>query len=478
MDYTLIGFVLYLAMILVIGIITFRLNKSHSDYFLGGRRMGPVLVAFSERTSAESAWLLVGLPGAAMAVGLMEVWTAIGCVSGIVLSWIFIAKDLRISSEKHSAITLPNFFAEKFSGQESKVDDRVLRITATIIILFFFTFYLAAQFIAAGKVLFVTFDIPQENGIILGATVIIIYTMMGGFLAVVWTDLIQGIIMIGALVILPIIGFIVLESRDLSIAAALAEAGPDVASLVQNKTGWAAAAVVISGLSWGLGYFGQPHLITKYMSIGDPEKMKVARRIAISWAVPAFTGAMLIGLVSLALYGQNFYSDPEYVMPGLANDLLPAWLAGIFISGAIAAMMSTADSQLLIISSSVIEDFYHKTLGREVSEKLLLNLSRIITLVVGIFGLIIALMSKELIFAMVSYAWSGLGASFGPGIILLLKWKRCTKEGVLAGMIAGSVTTVVWSNIDYLDDIISVRFVAFALATIAVIVFSLVSKKK
>jgi sodium/proline symporter len=363
MDYTLIGFVLYLAMILVIGIITFRLNKSHSDYFLGGRRMGPVLVAFSERTSAESAWLLVGLPGAAMAVGLMEVWTAIGCVSGIVLSWIFIAKDLRISSEKHSAITLPNFFAEKFSGQESKVDDRVLRITATIIILFFFTFYLAAQFIAAGKVLFVTFDIPQENGIILGATVIIIYTMMGGFLAVVWTDLIQGIIMIGALVILPIIGFIVLESRDLSIAAALAEAGPDVASLVQNKTGWAAAAVVISGLSWGLGYFGQPHLITKYMSIGDPEKMKVARRIAISWAVPAFTGAMLIGLVSLALYGQNFYSDPEYVMPGLANDLLPAWLAGIFISGAIAAMMSTADSQLLIISSSVIEDFYHKTLG-------------------------------------------------------------------------------------------------------------------
>jgi sodium/proline symporter len=358
------------------------------------------------------------------------------------------------------------------------VDDRLLRITATIIILFFFTFYLAAQFIAAGKVLHVTFNFDQHHGIILGATVIVIYTMLGGFLAVVWTDLIQGIIMIGALVVLPIIGFIVIEQNGLSVAKALTDAGPEVSSLVGAKTGWAAAAVVISGLSWGLGYFGQPHLITKYMAIGDPEKMKVARRIAISWAIPAFAGALLIGLVSLTLYGQNFYPDPEYVMPGLANDLLPDWLAGIFISGAIAAMMSTADSQLLIISSSVIEDFIHKTLGKELSKKTMLNLSRIITFVVGMFGLMIALQSQELIFAMVSYAWSGLGASFGPGILLMLKWKKCTKEGVLAGMIAGASTTIIWSNIEVLDSFISVRFVSFVFATIAVVIFSLMNQRK
>ena len=421
MDFVLLGFIVYLLCVLVIGIITYKSNKNHADYFIAGRKLNPWVVAFSERASGESAWLLLGLPGAALAAGFLEIWTAIGCIAGIIFSWCVIAFDLRVETENFNSITLPNFFAAKFGK-----DDKILRIVSMIIIIFFFTFYLAAQFNGAGKVLNVTFGLSQTTGILIGAIVIIFYTMMGGFFAVAWTDLIQGIIMIGALVILPLVGLVAIAEQGHSLTSAVSQAGHEFTSTVGGKTGWAAVAVVIGGLSWGLGYMGQPHLLTRFMSIKSVDKIKISRRIAIIWAIPAFIGAMLVGLVGLSLYGQGYFQDVEKVMPHLATTLLPAWLAGIFISGVIAAMMSTADSQLLVISSSVIEDFYHQTLKKEVTEKALLMLSRIVTIVVGLIGVLIALFSKQLIFSLVSYAWSGLGASFGPGLLLLLKWKETT----------------------------------------------------
>jgi sodium/proline symporter len=473
MNYTLIGFILYLFAVLILGFVAFRLNKSHSDFFLAGRQLNPWLVAFSERASGESAWLLLGLPGAALALGLIEAWTAIGCVTGIILSWYIIAKDLREQTEKYEAITLPNFLANKFGG-----DARLLRIVSTLIIVFFFTFYLAAQFNGAGKVLFVTFGIPHFWGLVIGGVIIILYTMMGGFFAVVWTDLIQGIIMVGALVVIPIVGLIELSEQGISFVEALGAAGNNVSSWSGGASGWAAAALIIGGLSWGFGYFGQPHLVARFMAIKDPNKIKVSRRIAIAWAVPAFTGAMMIGLLGLVMYGQGHFADVEQIMPTMAGELLPAWLAGIFISGAIAAMMSTADSQLLVISSSVIEDFYVKTLGRELSQKRLLFLSRAITLSVGILGFVIAATSEKLIFTLVSYAWAGLGSSFGPALLLALKWKKTTKHGVLAGMITGAVTTIIWQNIEALDGMISVRFTSFIFAFIIIIIVSYATQKK
>jgi sodium/proline symporter len=347
-----------------------------------------------------------------------------------------------------------------------------------MIIIFFFTFYLAAQFNGAGKVLFVTFGIPHVWGIIIGVVVIVFYTMMGGFLAVAWTDLVQGIIMIGALVILPIFGFIEIAERGVSFSSAIGAEGPSFNSFVNNKTGWAAAAIIISGLSWGLGYMGQPHLLTRFMSIKSADKIKTSRTIAIAWAIPAFAGAMLIGLIGLALHGNGYYADVEEIMPHLANTLLPTWLAGIFISGAIAAMMSTADSQLLIITSSVIEDFYHKTLGKDVTEKRLLHLSRIITIVVGAIGFIIAISSENLIYELVSYAWAGLGSSFGPALLLILFWKKITSQGVIAGMLTGSISTIIWSNIDALENIVSVRFVSFVLAISAIYIVSKITYKE
>ncbi len=472
MNYILLGFIIYLVLILGIGFLTYKNNKNHSDFFLAGRKLNPWVVAFSERASGESAWLLLGLPGAAYALGFLELWTAMGCVIGIIFYWFVIAKDLRIESERVEAITLPTFFAARhIKGQVA------IRVLSTFIIIFFFIFYLSAQINGAGKILNVTFGMKNDYGMLLGAAVIIFYTMMGGFFAVAWTDMVQGIIMIGTLVILPIAGFIELAEKGISLSGEIGTMttteGISLFSLTGGKTGWAAAALIISGLSWAFGYMGQPHLLTRFMSIKSSDKIRVSRRIAFAWAIPAFTGAMLIGIVGAALYGQGYFEDIEKIMPHLATTLLPAWLAGILISGAIAAMMSTADSQLLVISSSLIEDLYHQTLRRQVTDKFMLRASRWITVIIGGLALLIAILSDKLIFAMVSYAWAGLGSSFGPVLLLMLKWKRVTWQGAISGLITGFMTTVIWSEITVLDEILSVRFVSFVLSFLVVWLVSL-----
>lgn len=473
MSFTLAGFLFYLLLILIVGFVMYHRNKSHEDFILGGRSMNPWVVAFSERASGESAWLLLGLPGLGYAAGYIGMWDAIGCVSGIILYWLVIAEKLRIQTEETGSITIPDFFAAKFNSLEKPI-----RLTATIIIIFFFTFYLAAQFNGAGKVLNVTFGIPNVYGILIGTIVIVFYTMMGGFLAVAYTDMIQGIIMFGALVILPVVGLIEIMEQHQSLHGALQAAGADYADVTGGKTGWAAFAVIISGLSWGLGYMGQPHLLTRFMSINDASNIKISRRIAFVWAIPAFTGALVIGLVGLVYYGQGAFDDVENIMPQLANDLLPSWLAGIFISGAIAAMMSTADSQLLVITSSVIEDIYHKTLGNDtVSEKKLLKLSRIITIAVGALGFIISITSQDLVFALVSYAWAGLGSSFGPTLLMTLWWKKTTAKGILAGMITGTVVTIVWSSFPEMDQFLSSRLIAWVAAFLVVVLVSIFKEK-
>lgn len=476
MNYILLGFIIYLVLILGIGFLTFGRNKNHNDFFVGGRKLNPWVVAFSERASGESAWLLLGLPGAAFALGFLEIWTAMGCVLGIIFYWFVIAKDLRNESERVDAITLPTFFAAgHLKGQIA------IRLLSTIIIIFFFIFYLSAQINGAGKILNVTFGIRNEYGMLLGAAVIIFYTMMGGFFAVAWTDLVQGIIMVGTLVILPIAGFIELAEKGITLSGELGgmtnAEGISMFSVSGGKSGWAAAAMIISGLSWAFGYMGQPHLLTRFMSIKSADKIKVSRRIAIAWAIPAFTGAMMIGIIGAALYGQGYFADIEQIMPHLATTLLPAWLAGILISGAIAAMMSTADSQLLVISSSVIEDLYHQTLGHQLTDKFMLRASRVITVLIGGVGLLIALWSDKLIFAMVSYAWAGLGSSFGPILLLMLKWKKVTWQGTIGGLLTGFLSTVIWSEISFLDDIISVRFASFVLSFLVVWLVSLGTRR-
>ncbi len=493
-------FVLYLIFLIIVGIWTFKLNKTQEDYLLAGRKLGPWVTAFSERASGESAWLLLALPGAAIAVGLGEVWTVVGITIGIIASWFLIAEKLRIETEKYHALTIPEYLHRRF-----KDNSNIIRLFSALIIAFFFAFYVSAQFHASGKVLKTLFDFDAVTGITIGAAVIVSYTLMGGFFAVAWTDLLQGILMIGTLIILPIAGFIDLQSSQMSFAESLSQAGPTHSSFTMGKEGFAALAVVLGGLSWGLGYLGQPHLLIRYMAIKKASDLKQASTIAILWEIPCITGAFLIGLVALVYFGPNYFHsfiagigekidlctvcgliegthiDVEQAMPLLAQKLLPAIVAGLFISGAVAAMMSTADSQLLVSTSAITEDFIHQYLGKEMTSKKLVTLSRITIIILGLFAYIIALISEiqgKNIFGVVSYAWSGLGSAFGPALVLTLWWQKTTRNGIIAGLLTGFFTTIIWANVDVLHSAVSERLVSFVLAFLAVIIFSLLDKKK
>ena len=481
MNTPLVGLAIYLVLIAVMAVWTYGMNRTKEDFILGGRRLGAWVIAFSERTAGESSWLILGLSGALYAVGLLEIWTVIGCVSGIVLYWFIIARKLRIRSEAYGAITLPEYFF-KFCTKYGQA----VRVTSMVIITFFFSFYVAAQFLGAGKVLEVTFGLNTTFGMPLAATVVVVYTMMGGFTAVCYTDVIQAILMIITLVLMPVIGLIFIASLGLDVGAAMRATG-ETASLTGGKTGWAGVAAIIGGLSWGLGYMGQPHLVTKFMAINHPDAIRASRRVAIVWTLLAYSGATLIGVVGITLvhYGQvpaegvlGTAGDPERILPVLAGFLFPAWIAGILIAGAVAAMMSTADSQLLISTSTIVEDFYVRALKRNLSQKSLVTMSRIVTVLIGMAAFCLARSSDNLIYDVVSMAWAGLGSSFGPAIVLSLHWKRMNSAGVLASMITGAASTALWLWIPGLNDLISVRFVSFALATAAAIIGSLLTARE
>ena len=461
-------FTLYLLLIILIGVLSNKFINSQLDFLLAGRRLGPWVTAFSERASGESAWLLLGLPGAAIAVGYGEIWAVIGIISGIILSWFLIAEKLRAETEKYEALTIPDYLHKKFNDTSG-----IIKIFSSVIIAVFFTFYVSAQFHGSGKILNTIFEIEPLYGISLGALVIILYTIMGGLLAVAWTDLVQGILMLGTLVILPIVGLIELSSFDIPLRDLIMSTDSAKSSLVSGLSGLAALSVIIGGLSWGLGYFGQPHLLIRYMAIRSVKDVKKARVIAALWAIPGISGAFLIGIIGMGYFGEDFFigKDVENVMPMLAQELLPAWLAGLLISGAVAAMMSTADSQLLVSTSAISEDLGVNVLKK--SNKLL-N-SRVITVLLGIFAYLVAMYSEwsgKTIFGIVSFAWSGLGSSFGPALLLSLWWKGVTRKGIIAGLFTGSITTIIWGSNPYLQSIVTERFISFALAFVAIIIIS------
>lgn len=474
MNSILFGLIAYLLFLVGVALYAYRLNETIDDFLLAGRKLGIWVVTFSERASGESAWLLLGLPGVLYASGLLELWVAIGCTSGILFSWMFIARPLREQTGKYKALTLPDFLESRFND-----DTHALRIFASIVITFFFTFYVCAQFMAAGKLFSLFLPISDTQAMLIGGGIIIFYTLMGGFFAVAWTDFVQAILMISTLVILPIIALYEIGGWDTAISQ-IAIANPSHLDILGGKTEIAAALSVISGLAWGFGYMGQPHLLTRFMAAKNPADLRKGAVIAISWAVIAFWGAMFIGLFGTILLANHpeLLADQEKVMPLMAMELFPGWIAGILLAGALAAMMSTADSQLLVTTSSLSEDVYHQLMNKKAKQKTLVKMSRIITFGVGIVAFIIALATKELVFKMVGFAWSGLGASFGPVLLLTLWWKKITREGALAGMICGTLVTVIWRLTPALKATLFEIVPAFILAFIACLVVSLISQPK
>ncbi len=469
-----LGMIIYSVLILGVGIASARSNKTLDDYLLAGRSLGPWVAAFSERASGESAWLLIGLPGLAFATGAGTLWVGVGCCVGIAFSWIMVARRLREDTAAMQAMTLADYFEARHHDTS-----RILRMTATIIILFFFTFYVAAQFLAAGKVLNYYLEIPPLAGMAIGAVLVLFYTAAGGLLAVCWTDLIQGIIMLVTLSVLPLVVLWELGGPS-GLVDRLVPLGGQYLDLAPGATTWAAVSGVLGSLAIGLGYMGQPHLVLRFMAISSPDEIGKGRVIAIGWALIAFFGAILIGLTGLAWFGpgaigpDQMIPDQEQLMPMMARTFLPSGIAVVMIVGAIAAMMSTADSQLLSVASAISEDIYRKLINPAASQSFLVALGRWATLLVGVVAFILAWQADDFVYNMVLYAWAGLGAAFGPPLLLSLRWQGTSRAGVLAGLITGTVTVIAWYNIPVLKGLLYEMIPGFVLSLAATILFSIV----
>jgi len=472
-DYSLlIGIVVYLVVLLAIGAAAARRMRGLDDFVLGGRRIGPLAAAVSERASGESAWFLLGLPGAAYAAGFAEFWSVIGIAFGIFFSWTFLALPLRRQTEKFGALTIPDYFAARFPDRGQS-----LRVVSMVIVLFFYTAYLAAQFVGGGKLLGAAFGLADVWGMVITAAVVMLYTLLGGFLAVVWTDVVQGVMMAFVALVLPIIAVVKMGGPGELLARLQAAGGGFSLAMDAGQTGRAFVfGVMLGGLAWGLGYLGQPHLLTRYMAVRRPRDIRRGALIAMIWVLVAYWGAAMIGITGAGWFEQPL-ADQEQVMPLLARALLPGWIAGLVLAGAIAAMMSTADSQLLVVTSAVVEDLYVKLMRATRDPAALVRISRAVTIVVSAAALALAFQNTDLIFNLVSYAWSGLGASFGPPLLLSLRWKRTTFPGALAGMLMGAGSNVVWRNVDALDALLDHKLATFLLALVTTWTVSLLTAR-
>ena len=465
----LIELIVYLAIMLGIGFYFSTRKMTQSDFLLGGKKIPGWALALSERATGESAWLILGLTGFAFSKGISAIWIAVGCVSGILVSWIWLAHKFRQEADKYNALTLPDYFASKYSKQ-----GLAIRLFSSIIIIFFFILYVAAQFNGAGKVLNITFGLSKFWGILISAIIVVTYSMAGGFFSVVWTDVIQAILMIITLLLTPILALRLIAHNHLSMAIALHNAGGGFPSLTGGAVGFAAGILIFNNFSWFFGYLGgQPQLDARWMAMKNDKDVKTGAIIAIIWTLLAYTGAIVIGLAALTLYGRSAVADSEQILPYMLLKTFPLWFAGILLSGAIAAMMSTADSQLLVATSSVSEDIIHKSINKKLNQKQLVVVSRLTVLGVGLIGLLLAFTSRNLIYTIVGWAWAGIGCSFAPAVILSFFWEKFSSAGVVGSLVTGFIVTVIWMTTG-LDRAFTARAASFLFAAAAAVAFSVI----
>ncbi len=459
-----IAFVIYLGFMIYIGLRSAGKNNSSADFFLGGRKIGPWVTALSAEASDSSAWLLMGLPGLCYLGGIKETfWTALGLCAGTYLAWLFIAKPLRKCSVAFGdSITIPEFLSNRF-----KDGTHLLSIISVFFIVLFFTIYTASGFVACAKLLNSVFGLPYHAGLAIGLVVILCYTITGGYTAVCTTDFVQGTLIFVAFVISgTIIVFAVGGPAEAIHAVKAFDAqalSGDFGEAMKNAFGANSsfsAMNVISALSWGLGYFGMPHIIVRFMGIDSASSIKTARRIGISWMLISYIGTFIIGTVGTAYLlnhgillngGEQILTyitgDAETVFSATMQKMYPAFIAGLFLCAILAASMSTADSQLLAASSAVSRDIYKGLIKKDAAEKDVLNIGRFVVFLIALIALLLSLNPNSSIFGLVSYAWAGFGATFGPLILLALYWKNMTSKGAIAGMIAGGIVVVAWHQI-------------------------------
>ncbi|MBP2167121.1 sodium/proline symporter [Erwinia toletana] len=466
-----VTFTVYILGMVLIGFLAYRSTKNFDDYILGGRSLGSVVTALSAGASDMSGWLLMGLPGAIFLSGISESWIAIGLTLGAWLNWKIVAGRLRVQTEHHdNALTLPDYFSSRFEDKS-----KLLRVISAIVILVFFTIYCASGIVAGARLFESTFGMSYETALWAGAAATIIYTFVGGFLAVSWTDTVQAGLMFFALILTPVMVIFAVGGISDSLRVIEAKSLENLDMLKGLNV-----VAVISLLGWGLGYFGQPHILARFMAADSHRSIRTARRIGMTWMILCLAGTVAVGFFGIAYFQNNpalaggVTENGERVFIELARILFNPWIAGILLSAILAAVMSTLSCQLLVCSSALTEDLYKSFLRKDASQRELVWVGRMMVLLVAVIAIALAANPDNRVLGLVSYAWAGFGAAFGPVVLFSVCWSRTTRNGALAGMIIGAVTVLVWKQYAWLGlyEIIP----GFIFASIAIVLFSLLGR--
>ena len=439
--YQAISMIIYFVAMIVIGLWAYQRTDDMDDYMLAGRNLGPLSTALSAGASDMSGWLLMGLPGAFYLSGMSAMWLPIGLTVGAWLNWKYTAPRLRTYTEvADNSLTIPTFLSARLHD-----GSRLIQIGAGVIILVFFTFYVSSGMVAGGRFFEASFGVDYRLGMVLVAGITVLYTLVGGFLAVAYTDVVQGLMMVTALVAVPVAGLFRLGGPD-SLISTINELDPGTWALWGAST---SLMSIVSAAAWGLGYFGQPHIIVRFMALETPQQAKAGRRIGIGWMALACLGAAATALVGIATYRRDTgqLPNPETVFIALGQLLFHPFVAGFMLAAILAAIMSTISSQLLVSSSALVEDLYHAFNRKELGEKRSVLLGRVAVMIVSVVAALMAWQADDSILKLVSFAWAGFGASFGPVVLLALFWRRLTRWGALAGMTTGAVVAAVWANL-------------------------------
>jgi len=464
---TLVTFAVYIGAMLLIGWWAWRRTRTFDDFILGGRSLNPFVTALATGASDMSGWLLMGLPGALYLGGASESWIAIGLVLGAYANWKLVAGRLRVYTERaDNALTLPDYFTRRFEDRSG-----LLRIYSAVVILVFFAIYSASGIVAGARLFEVTFGVDYTTALWAGAAATILYTLVGGFLAVSWTDTVQATLMIFALVLAPIVVVSSIGGVDASLAI-IRELDPGRLDFLRGTT----TVGIISLLAWGLGYVGQPHILARFMAAESLQAIAPARRISMTWMVLCLAGAMAVGFFGIAWFGANpdaagpVKDNPERVFIVLSQLLFNPWIAGVLLAAVLAAIMSTLSCQLLVCSSALTEDFYKTFLRPRASQTELVWVGRATLLGVALVAIALAWNPGNRVLDLVSYAWAGFGSAFGPVVVISLLWKRMTRNGALAGMLTGAIVVLVWKQYAWFGLYEMVP--GFALACLAIVVVS------
>ncbi|ATA26205.1 sodium/proline symporter [Brenneria goodwinii] len=443
----LVTFLVYIFGMVLIGLFAYRATNNFGDYILGGRRMGSLVTALSAGASDMSGWLLMGLPGAIFISGISESWIAIGLTIGAYFNWLWVAGRLRVHTEiNHNALTLPDYFTHRFEDTS-----RLLRVISALVILIFFTIYCASGVVAGARLFESTFDMSYGAALWAGAAATIAYTFIGGFLAVSWTDTVQASLMIFALLLTPIMVILSLGGIDSSLIVIEAK-NPANLDMFKGLN----FVAIISLMGWGLGYFGQPHILARFMAADSHRTIRSARRISMTWMVLCLAGAVTVGFFGIAYFSNNpeqagsVSHNSERVFIELSMLLFNPWIAGVLLSAILAAVMSTLSCQLLVCSSAITEDLYKPFLRKNASQKELVWVGRAMVLLVAAIAIALSADPENRVLGLVSYAWAGFGAAFGPVILISLLWPRMTRNGALLGMIVGAATVLIWKHYGWL----------------------------